>query len=382
MPQTTSSALMSNSKEQYQEFPQLQEATKHIIAITLDSLTVEHLAHCPGIAINLDRFDSDEEKADVRRAFLRAFQGFKCLESINVDLDNFQEVLPISTICLAGATLEKLHATWLHRRGNDTVSLDDLKMLHEQCPLLEDVDIDLPMYPYHDVSGYPKRDGFEADEFVTLLSKFQNLNKIHLHAERSLGCADPVDSHLTDPDYEDAVKLSKRMISSKQGAPFETVTITLEGAYRPENWRKAPGGNPNSMEAKYHWWVRRQWQATVRDGITSFEVLQGSPFVGKAPEETEVERVQANQEWLAHLELHGDGMLKHIRPRFSPGMRVLVYLPEHSPRINGKIGQESATNQGTPGKGQYEQEASRHDETQAEKDENGDNGKRNSPVVE
>ncbi|CZT52429.1 uncharacterized protein RSE6_13764 [Rhynchosporium secalis] len=154
------------------------------------------------------------------------------------------------------------------------------------------------------------------------------------------------------------------MISSKQGAPFETVTITLEGAYRPENWRKAPGGNPNSMEAKYHWWVRRQWQATVRDGITSFEVLEGSPFVGKAPEETEEERGQANQEWLAHLELHGDGTLKHIRPRFSPGMRVMVYLPEHSPRIDGEI------------------EASRQDEAQAEKDENGDNGKRNRPVVE
>lgn len=292
---------------------------------SFDGVTDEHLAHCPGIKLQA-RFDGKEEKADVLRALLRAFQGFEALRKIDLDVGNFQEVLPVPTICLAVATLKKLRATWFHRQGNDTVFLADLKSLYEHCPLLEDLEIDMPMCPYQDVPGYPKRDIFEADDFLLLLPKFESLKQLQIHAERSFGCVDPMNAPFTDPDYYYAHVICETLFKIKKGLPFESVTITLNGAYQPENWRKAPGGSPDSSESQYHWCVRRKWRATLRNGQLDFEVLQGSPFVGEAPEETDEERAKANEEWMEYQHHAGDGTPKHMCPLFSPGMSVWVSL--------------------------------------------------------
>jgi len=71
--------------------------------------------------------------------------------------------------------LSLIHA--VPRGGLDPLSLDNLKLIKFGCPHLENLELDLPMFPFTNFDGTPARDGFEAEQTLELLITFLQFKK-------------------------------------------------------------------------------------------------------------------------------------------------------------------------------------------------------------
>ena len=302
---------------------------RHHLVEQIETFTADDIINIQELEIERISFDNEDQKREARQAILKLFKGTRSLHTLSLELPDFQTVLPIATICRAGSTLKKFQVTDQSRKGSDPISFDDLQELHDYCPLLEDMEIDLPSFPHKDLEGFADRLTFKAEESLKLLATFNNLTKLSLFCEQSLGNQDPIDSESTDRDCDDAERIMRDLHKNKVGKPFENLSITLDRSYRPKNWRKAPGGEPGSLETKYHWSVRRVFHSKMNDdGGYEQWVSVGSDRVGEAPEETEEERLQADEEWHEYQHSWG-GYLEAVRrprPLISAGMTVTLYL--------------------------------------------------------
>ncbi|KAG4414396.1 hypothetical protein IFR04_012459 [Cadophora malorum] len=148
-------------------------------------------------------FDNEDQKREAREAILKLFKGARSLHTLTLEFPDFQTILHIATVCRAGSTLRKFHATDESRKGSDPISFDDLQELHD------------------------------PEESLKLLATFNNLTKLSLFCERSLGNADPIDSESTDPDYDDAKIIMRDLHKNKIGKPFEDLSFARDRSYRP-----------------------------------------------------------------------------------------------------------------------------------------------------
>ncbi|KAL2061521.1 hypothetical protein VTL71DRAFT_6898 [Oculimacula yallundae] len=280
---------------------------QHYLVKLFKSFSDDHVAAIPALTIYHTRYTSEREKEEVHLVILDLFKKVKALHTLAIFLLGFQSVLPIATICRTGATLKKLRVVDITRCGTDPTSYDDLRELKEHCPLLEDLQINLPMFPYKDLKDFPDRLTFKAQESLELLSEFRNLVKLSLFCEQSLGTLDPMDSSSTDPDYDDAENIMETLHKNKCGNPFEKLSITLDRSFRPKNWRRPAGGGLNATRAKFHWSARRKFHCKLGDeGQYMSWVSEGSDRVEELPDESEEQRMKANTEWLKYHEAYGD----------------------------------------------------------------------------
>ena len=102
-------------------------------------------------------FDNEDQKREARKAILKLSKGARSLHTLTLELPDFQTILHIATICRAGSTLRKFHATDQSRKGSDPISFDDLQELHDRCPLLEDMEIDLLSFSHKNLEGFVDR---------------------------------------------------------------------------------------------------------------------------------------------------------------------------------------------------------------------------------
>ncbi|KUJ12637.1 uncharacterized protein LY89DRAFT_673587 [Mollisia scopiformis] len=139
------------------------------------------------------------------------------------------------------------------------------------------------------------------------------------NAEHSLGTVYPRRSASTDPDYDDAVRIMNRLRAEKVGVPFDDLKITLDGAFRPGNWRspKIPEVD-NSHNPLNYWSPRRIFLSSIgEDGSPQMSVLRGSERVGDV-HETEDEKEEARKANEKYWNANGDGETRGKRRRFSP----------------------------------------------------------------
>ena len=250
------------------------------------------------------------------------------LEDLRVNCHKFQSVLNIDTICLVGTTLRRLKMIDDYAHGDDPISVNDLAQIKEKCPSLEYLEVNLPMFPHHDIGGYPVRHKSEAPEFLKLLTQFESLTELHLEAEHSLGTENPRDSTSTDTDYDDAERIMKSLHSEKAGKPFGTISITLGRAFRPRNWRSPQLPEKNGhVELKNHWCSIRRFRSKInKAGEYEQWVTYGEGRVGEISESDE-DRAAADEEYEKYLDRIGDGEKRRVRPMFSPGMSVMYRVP-------------------------------------------------------
>lgn len=230
----------------------------HPLVAALYPWTPEMLARLEILNMRSITIQTEQDKEEIRGLLLRCFKEMKSLKVLKFNLSNFRDVIPIATICRTGETLRELVATDFSRIGTDLVSLNDLRELLENCPLLETLEVDLPMFPYRDIAGLPDRLTFEARDFLDLLLEFRSLKDLRLHADYSLGAKEYVDYESTDPDCDEAEWIMKDLLRHKKGFPLEKLVLELHGAYRPKNWTNPAGGKPGNMNGKYHWCVLRK----------------------------------------------------------------------------------------------------------------------------
>ncbi|MAD87152.1 MAG: hypothetical protein CL912_29690 [Deltaproteobacteria bacterium] len=85
-------------------------------------------------------FDNEDQKREARKAILKLSKGARSLHTLTLELPDFQTILHIATICRAGSTLRKFHATDQSRKRSDPISFNGLQELYDRCPLLEDME--------------------------------------------------------------------------------------------------------------------------------------------------------------------------------------------------------------------------------------------------
>jgi len=98
-------------------------------------------------------------------------------------------------------------------------------LLHTSCPHLESFKVDAAHFRYFPYSNYPARDHFEAEEFLALLTKFEELKVLWLVYDLNLISQTYKDSDSTGPDYDDAETIMRSLHRKKQGVPFERIDI-------------------------------------------------------------------------------------------------------------------------------------------------------------
>ncbi|KAG4437913.1 hypothetical protein IFR05_006583 [Cadophora sp. M221] len=240
----------------------------HPLVAALHPWTPEMLARLEHLTMRSITIQSEQDKDEIRWLLLRCFKEMKSLKVLKFDLSNFQDIISVATICRTGATLRELAANDFTRTGTDPIGLNAFIELLDNCPLLEALEVDIPMFPYN----YSLR----VKAFVDYTS--------------------------TDPDYDETEGLEK--------ASWRKCEATLDGQGNLKMW-----------------------------------VMSGSERVGDPPSETEDEIAEAEREWNIHQELYGDGIRKHKRPKFSPGMAVTLHVDDE-----GDEEDESAVDNTAPGK--------------------------------
>lgn len=249
---------------------------------------------------------------NLRRDIETIIERCKSLIAIAIEGDRPQDYLPASTICKIGRNLQYLSFVQPYRRGRDSFTVKDLKEVKEHCTDLRQLEVDLPMFPYH----MPRFDRltFEADEFLELVATLPALQYLTLCTHHSLGTECPEESESSDPDYDDADKIMKGLQERKIGAPFERIVIVLDGSYRPPNWRSAI--DPDSVHKG--WSPRRVFVREVdKDGSYSMTVVCGAGRVGPATPGIEIEPVDKQFDYNGWFE--GERVW---RPYFDTGSSV------------------------------------------------------------
>lgn len=279
------------------------------------------LQHVTDVIIRLDRHQNyQNDPSMVAHNLLGIFKELKNLETLDINANHFQKVPPITTICQVGHTLKTLVLLDDEMRyGRDPVSAQDLKELKQHCPILENLTVNLLMFPYHDVGGYVERSTFEPEDFLNIVAQFENLRVLHLYEEHSAGTEDPKNSSSTDPDYDDVVAIFEKLVEDKAGVRFEKVIFTLDRSFQPRNfrfpykWFALREGSPNPRD---YWPARREFRITPADG-TDYEMKteKGCGRVDEIPDGS----VDPNETetYKEYLESNGDGLKKHYRPKFN-----------------------------------------------------------------
>lgn len=70
---------------------------------------------------------------------------------------------------------------------------------------------------------------------LEVLPKFRSLKYLELIAECCLD-SEERDSESTDPDYDNAGIIMRKLYAGKIGAPFERINVNLRGSSPPWNW--------------------------------------------------------------------------------------------------------------------------------------------------
>ncbi|PVH88978.1 hypothetical protein DL98DRAFT_565797 [Cadophora sp. DSE1049] len=155
------------------------------------------------------------------------------LEYLDFDLVKHQALLPIDAMLAAGQNLRYLGLSDQHRKGADPISLRDLRNIRATCLHLTTLRIDLPMFPYHNIIGWPDRDHFEAEESLELLATIPTLSDLETYSEMTLGTFDKDYNLSTDQDYDDAEKIMRTLHADKLGVPFERLLLVLDRSEQP-----------------------------------------------------------------------------------------------------------------------------------------------------
>ncbi|KAH9210015.1 hypothetical protein DL95DRAFT_466202 [Leptodontidium sp. 2 PMI_412] len=257
---------------------------KHKLVEIFQSFNPEFIEQIPALDIDRLSFADDEEKEEARLAVFDLFKHVK-----------------------AGSTLKRFHVTNNRTRNRtrletDSISFDDLLELHEHCPLPEDLEIDLPMFPYKDLRDFPDRLTFTAKESLELLTSLTNLTKL-------------------------SVRYHEESPREKEWKAYEDLSITLDRAFQPKNWRRPASGEPELTDAKYYWSVRKRFHSKINEkGEYEQWVRIGSDRVGEVLDESEEQRAKAEEEWLEYQETYGDlATIRRSRNLFSIGRSVYVY---------------------------------------------------------
>ncbi|KAF8851608.1 hypothetical protein BDZ45DRAFT_750473 [Acephala macrosclerotiorum] len=228
------------------------------------------------------------DQTSVRKLLLDLMESAPALQvvAINSNVD-YQSILPISTIIKLGPKLRKLalHDQHLKNRWTDPrdpISVEDLIRLRENCPNIEEMLVNLPLFP--NISPrrrYENTDTFEAERFINVVARFEKLRKVHLFEEDDLGTfsGDREVVESTDSDYDDARAMMLDLYSKKRGVPFEEITITLDRSRKPINWRPPPGAEEGDYE--YNFTPRRTFRSRI-DESGSYQQW-GSDRVGEIP---------------------------------------------------------------------------------------------------
>jgi len=178
--------------------------------------------------------------------------------------------------------LSLIHA--VPRGGLDPLSLDNLKLIKFGCPHLENLELDLPMFPFTNFDGTPARDGFEAEQTLELLIIFLQFKSLRTISEVTLGTYPKIYDNSTDLDYYDAERIIKALYANKRGVPLKKFVLHLRRAERSPNWRKL-AGTTSPAEKGYSWLPQRRFQSSIAAAVAvETWVDLGVDRVGELPE--------------------------------------------------------------------------------------------------
>lgn len=199
------------------------------------------------------------------------------LEEFAINVWYIPLVLQITTLCTFNKSLKtlKLIGNPGNHDGMDQVTVKDLRELQKGCPLLENLEMQMPLFPYElGTYHYIDRTSFEAKEFIAACCDFRRLDFLELSVDDNLGTAKETDAS-TDKDYDDAMAIMKKMREDKIGVPFDVIILDLKFASRPSNFR------PRDSD---HWWPqRRTFMSQIVDGRYVQRMLTGEDRIGLAP---------------------------------------------------------------------------------------------------
>lgn len=207
----------------------------------LSSFTHEVMRRLRTLGFELKKTDLNQKALvpQVRALFQELFTMMKSIKVFKLASFRYKDLLPISTVVLAGTTLIELQLLD-HPRYGDPLSIQDLKDIRDRCPRLRKFSFDLPVFLHpEDMSGWPAGLASEAEEALQVLATFRELEILEMHTTLSLGTADMNLATSTDPDYDDAEAIMRNIHASKVGQPFKSIAIILTSARIPVAWAKA-----------------------------------------------------------------------------------------------------------------------------------------------
>ena len=188
----------------------------------------------------------------VRELVRHLFLELQQLTIFSFDCDRYQSICPIGTVSYLGKTLRELMLSDQNREGTDPISVEDLEKLRLECPYLEQLQIDLPLFPRHSITRHPDRGNLEAKKALKLLTQFRSLKRLWLVTEFSLGHSyrdwKPTDG---DIDYDDARVIMQRLHGFQLGAPFKSIAIEFWRNHHFPNRRRPEG---RTIEEDFYYW--------------------------------------------------------------------------------------------------------------------------------
>ncbi|KAI9054652.1 hypothetical protein LZ554_001804 [Drepanopeziza brunnea f. sp. 'monogermtubi'] len=96
------------------------------------------------------------------------------VETVTLDCMTFRASSP-SRSGVDRKDAQETQAINCHREGTESASLNNLKELEEHCLPLEGLGIDFSFFSYREITNFPGRLTFEAEDFLDLLFEFKNL---------------------------------------------------------------------------------------------------------------------------------------------------------------------------------------------------------------
>lgn len=214
----------------------------------------------------------------------------------------------------ANSPLRTLYIREEHRLdGRDHITLQDLRCLHQECPDLENLEIDLPYFPHRNVRGYLDRSQFDAQGFIDLLPYFSRLKTLRLWAQNDHGMPfyEKTGISSTDVDYDDSANIMKTLHLSKHGNAFETIKITLWNSKRPLNCQPSPGVSED--DPAYTWTSRRTFctRRTLTGRIQSWIEEGEGRFTNESKDQQQIEEGSAGG---MEANVSGDAIITHGLP--------------------------------------------------------------------
>lgn len=202
--------------------------------------------------LQLDAFESKETTLASEMMFFEFIGCLHRLEDLTIHRPSRRfGTCNISAVIQAGQSLRRLSIDTQDRGhrgrddGVDEVSLFDLKRINTECPNLEELEFDHPLFPYRESDSLRNRTRFEAQETLDFLPRFERLKHLWMHFLWHMG-SDPTTrtyASSTDPDWDDASRIAHDLQVFKIGLPFEIIRITLQSSTEPleskgKEWRE------------------------------------------------------------------------------------------------------------------------------------------------